>query len=110
MFVVDQSPTFNWPVEFDIPGDGKPLKVKFTAKYKRLPQSRVDAMLESQPSDDAVVQEVFDGWGDDVKDEEGHKLEFNAVNLNTVLEVAGARRAIARTFFEAMLGEAKRKN
>ncbi len=110
MFVVNQSQNFNWPVEFDIPGDSKPLKVKFTACYKRLPQSRVDAMLESQLSDEAVVQEVFDGWGDDVKDEEGRKLEFNAVNLNTVLEVAGARHAIARTFFEAMLGGEKRKN
>lgn len=111
MFVITQKNTFTWPVEFQIPGDGKPIKGQITAEFKRVPQSRMDAILqpETAPSDDELAREVLTGWKD-VKDEAGEELEFNAVNLNQLLEVAGMRRAICIAYLEAMMGGAKRKN
>ena len=111
MFVIDQKDTFTWPVEFEVPGDGKPAKGQITAEFKRVPQSRMDAILdpETAPTDDALARDVLAGWKE-VKDESGAELEFNAVNLNRLLEVAGMRRAICIAFLEAMMGGAKRKN
>lgn len=111
MFVVSQKDTFTWPVQIEVPGEGKALKSQFTAEFKRLPQSRMDDFLtpETAPRDEDLVREVMVGWKD-VKDEAGAELEFNPVNLNLLLEVAGMRRAIALAFIEAMLGGAKRKN
>lgn len=111
MFVIDQKDSFTWPVEFEIPGDGKPLKAYIGAQFKRIPQSRVDDILnpETAPTDESLVREVLVGWKD-VKDEAGADLEFNAVNLNRLLEVAGMRRAICIAFLEAMMGGGKRKN
>lgn len=111
MFVIATKPTFEWPIEFEIPGDKKPVKVQITAIFKRLPQSRLDEMVggDNPPTDEQVAREVMDGWKD-VKDEDGADLEFNPVNLGLLMEVAGMRRAIARTFFEAINGAGKRKN
>lgn len=111
MFVMNQKPTFTWPVEFTVPGDGKPTKAQITAEFTRVPQSRMDAILDpaTAPEDDALVREVLTGWKE-VKDESGADMEFNAVNLNLLLEVAGMRRAICIAFLEAMMGAAKRKN
>jgi hypothetical protein len=111
MFIVATKPTFKWPVDLDIPGDKKPQKVQFTGIFNRLPQSRLDEMFSGDvtPTDENIVREVMAGW-EDVKDDASADLEFNPVNLGVLLEVAGMRQAIARSFFEAINGAGKRKN
>lgn len=111
MFVIDQKDSFTWPVEFEIPGDGKPTKGQIVAEFKRVPQSRLDSMMnpDTAPQDEDLVREVMIGWKE-VKDETGADLEYNAVNLNRLLEVAGMRRAICMAFLQAMMGGGKRKN
>lgn len=110
MFVIATKPTFEWPVEFEIPGDRKPIKVQFTAEFNRLPQSRLDEMFtDTPPKDEDLVHEVMAGWKG-VQDEDGKDLDFTSVNLGMLLEVAGMRQAIVRAFFEAINGAGKRKN
>lgn len=111
MFIISQKDTFTWPVQVEIPGEGKAIKAQFTAEFRRLPQSRMDEILaaDTPPSDAELVREVMVGWKD-VKDEAGTELEFNQVNLAQLLEVTGMRAIIGRAFMEAMLGGAKRKN
>lgn len=105
MFKIDQSATFNWTVDLEIPGDRQLVKSSFVAHFKRLPQSRIDAILKADPppSDEEIVREVLTGWS------EMHD-EFNAENLDRLLEIPRARMAIAQTYFDAISGSAKRKN
>jgi hypothetical protein len=100
MFVVDVKNTFKSPVEFNLPGDGEPIVAVFVAEFKRLPQSRIDAIVTrtEKITDDALVREVLDGWDDEIKDAEGKPLPFTPENLDRVLEVNGVRKALAAAF------------
>ena len=45
-FVLDTSSSYYWPVVFYIPvDDEEKQKIEFTAKYKRLPQKRINQIL-----------------------------------------------------------------
>lgn len=102
--------TFLWPVDFSVPVDGKPKKVRVTIEYHRVPQERVDELIEKKVKDDDVVQEVVAGWGPDVTDDEGNPLDFNPASFKQLLSVVGARGAIVQTFLKAIHGEAAAKN
>lgn len=113
MFKIAVNPTYTASVKVDIPSDdGKTIQRMFKAKFKRLPQSELDALTdrlkEKEMDDDAVVRAVMVGW-EGVADQDGNALEFNEENLAALLEVFPTRPSIVRTFFATINGS-KTKN
>lgn len=109
MFKVAQSPTFSWPVEIEVPGEGKPAKHRIELTFKRISQSELDELSKSSKSDADTCREVVCGWKG-VQDEDGKELDFSPVNLNRLLDVSGVAYQIIATFYYAMEGAARRKN
>lgn len=111
-FKVKTASSFTWPVKFSLPGaDGARTACEFSAQFKLLPQSEIDALLKANPpiEDNELAARYMTGWSG-VVDEDDAMLAFTPENLAVLLDVAGMRRAIAAAFFEAMLGEARRGN
>lgn len=101
---------FWWPVDLELPGDGQTMKRRIELEFKRKSQVELDALRESNKTDAEICADVVTGWkvvrGDDDQD-----LTFTPANLQALLdEVAGARLTIVATYFDAMLGAARRKN
>ena len=109
MFKVAQSPTFSWPVELEVPGEGKPVKHRIDLTFKRLSQAALEDISKAGKSDADICREVVVGWKG-VQDEAGKDLDFTSVSLNQVLDIAGAAYQIVATFYYAMEGAARRKN
>ncbi len=180
MFVLSQSPKFLWPVEFTAPEDGKQVKVRFRAEFKRPSDSEIRELFEEQgefradpggkEARDRLLREEFDaiarelaessalaesrldelferllgavdavpnaqdllnrrikelrdwhetivrrymtGWKDiGGEGDKGDKdADFDAENLGRLLDVLGARPAIAMAFLDAIGGKAAEKN
>ena len=108
-FKLQQSATFKWPVEFEVPGDGRPLKGSFTGEFVRLPQSEIDAHASASETDRDFVPHILSGWSG-VTDADGVEVEYTPANRARLLEVPGMASVIVRTFFEALAGSARRKN
>ena len=101
---------FWWPVDLEVPGDGQTVKRRIEVEFKRMAQGELDALRESNKSDADICAELVLGWKG-VKGDEDQDLGFTAENLRLLLDqVAGARLAIVATYFDAMLGAARRKN
>jgi hypothetical protein len=115
-FVLQQSPTYNWPVRILIPTDGRREQFTFTAKFNRLKQSRIKELVEiSQDpsaadaiSDAELLGELLAGW-DDVVDDAGKPVPFSKLALEQLAELAGVPGQIVEQFIGS-LKEAKRKN
>lgn len=180
MFVLKQTPTFLWPVEFTAPEEGKQVKVRFRAEFRRpsdseirdlfqeqnefradpmgkaardrllrdefdaiarelsessaLPESRLDELFErlreaadAMPNaqellsqrvaelrewHERIVRGYMTGWREiGGEGDKGDKdAEFNEDNLGRLLDVLGARPAIAMAFLDAIGGKAAEKN
>jgi len=113
--VLKKTTSYEWPVSFDIPADGGRFdKISFTAKFERVHQARIDAIVAEMRSensgvnDQSITDEVLIGW-DKVNDEDGNPLDFTPVNRAAVLDIPGVRAAVVRAWFESLAGT-KRKN
>ena len=112
MFKLEKKDTFRWPVTVNVPRDGGTFAShQFTAEYKLLEQSKVDALIERFRNDDAdFLNEILVGW-DGVFDAEGNKLDFNEDSKRQLLEIPYARTALVKTYFDAANGnKVKRGN
>lgn len=56
-----------------------------------------------------ILDQVFVGWGKDVKDEAGNPVEFDEDNKQAVLRMVGMRRDVHQAWLES-LEKGKRKN
>lgn len=113
MFQITQTPSYTAPVKVDLPTDkGKTRTVEFTAKFKRLTLSQIDALqtgiADGTVTDAGVVDEVLLGW-EGVQDEDGSELEFNSHNLALLLDIYPTRPSLVRAYFASLAG-AKAKN
>lgn len=113
MLILKDLKSYRWPVRYSLPNDdGKYQKYEFTAEFMRLPQSRLDEMQKQAAAgdldDSAVIEEVLVGWSD-IKTSTGEDFEFNDTNKRILLDYAGMRGTIIKTFFESIEG-AVRKN
>lgn len=113
MFKLNQSATFEWPVKWKMPGDGKMLDCTFTGVFKRCDTEQMKAVFEAadgtRRDDDAVARDVLVDWKH-VQGEDGAPLAFSGPALDTLLRVVGARPAIVTAFIDAMSGGLDRKN
>lgn len=112
MFVLNLDREYTWPVEFSIPVDGGVFEnVSFSAKFKMISQSEIDALAkDAELSNDEVVRRVLVGWDDTLTGKDGNPIPFNKTSVKDLLNWPGLSNAIVTAFFESVSGGLKRKN
>jgi hypothetical protein len=111
MFKLNQSATFYWPVEVQVPVDGgKFEKQTFDAQFKRVSQTRLQEMREAiernEVTDAGFVADVMVGWRG-VTDE-GQELPFSPTTLEQLLNVPSMAASIVLAFIKAHSGVARK--
>ncbi len=112
-FVLSQSTSYLWPVTVQFPVDhGRFEKQTFDAEFKRLPQSRIDQVIERSDNvsvnDTDFAREVLLGWVG-VQDDKKQDIPFSVEAANRLLELPLVAGAIVQAFFASLTG-AKTKN
>jgi hypothetical protein len=125
-YKLETTPRFSAEVTAEIPGDnGRATKVKYHVWFKRPTTDKFDEMVERinahkagnattangllAMSDQDVVDELLDGFGDDLFDDNGNALEFTSSNVKSLCAVFPMRPSIVSAFFDGFL-KAKVKN
>ncbi len=115
-FILEQSPTFKWPIVIREVQDGGRIRThQFDAIYRRLPQSRMEAVqlqyqamkaavarnepLEEIPTQ-SIADEILDGW-EGITEADGTPVPVTPETKRQLLEVASVADALVVTFFEA---------
>lgn len=115
-FILEQSPTFKWPIVIREVQDGGRIRThQFDAIYRRLPQSRMEAVqlqyqamkaavarnepLEEIPTQ-SIADEILDGW-EGITEPDGTPVPVTPETKRQLLEVASVADALVVTFFEA---------
>mgnify|MGYP003407902525 CR=1 FL=1 len=111
-FTLDQTDSYSWPVELEVAGDGgKFERHSFDIRFRRLTQSRIDALAEAgrtgDQTDRDTCKELITGWNG--IDQGGDSLPFSQGALDRLLDIAGAPQAIILAWAESLQG-ARRKN
>jgi hypothetical protein len=115
MFVMQQPPTFKWPVKVPVPVDGKYLFAEFTATFPNMDAEAVKAVLAHDPdgrptrTDLEIATEVLLSF-EDVATPEGTSLEFTPENKAALLRGPRVATAVAGTWLGAVRGMAPEKN
>jgi len=114
MFKISQKPTYKWPVTVHIPADGgKFTKATFTAEFKALAQTDIDAIIQDGKDGDKnadLCRECLSGWSA-VQDDDGSELPYSDEAKARLLDIAYVRHGLLEAFFESITGGgAKRKN
>lgn len=115
-FILEQSPTFKHPVAIREVQDGGRIRThQFDAIYRRLPQSRMEAVqlqyqamkaavARNEPLDEiptrAIADEILEGW-EGITNPDGSPVEVTPDTRRQLLEVASVADALVVTFFEA---------
>lgn len=109
-FVLKKGASYTWPVKFETPASGGRYdKHTFDAEFKRLSDSRLKEVLNSEAAKDTdFAREILTGWSG-VKDESGNEMPFSQTAVDELLEVPGIASAIVKTYLESLTG-AKTKN
>jgi hypothetical protein len=121
-FVLSKSATYTWPVRISLATDGGKTTVEtFDAEFKRLPQSRINELLQEIRAqergrgdqddliqDTDVVKELLVGWAG-VSDDAGKDVPFSVASLEQLIDIPTVASQIVKAWFES-LKEGKRKN
>ena len=115
-FVLEQTPTFRWPITIREVQDGGRVRThQFEAIYRRLPQSRMEAVQlqyqaikaaasRNEVIDDiptrAIADEILAGW-EGITNPDGSAVEVTPEAKAQLLEVATVADVLVTTFFEA---------
>lgn len=115
-FILEQSPTFRWPIVIREVQDGGRVRThQFDAIYRRLPQSRMEAVQlqyqamkaavsRNEPLDEiptrAIADEILEGW-EGITNPDGSPVEVTPETRRQLLEVASVADVLVVTFFEA---------
>ena len=109
----DITPTYKWPVKFNIAADGGKLTtIKFDVEFNRISDDKIKGMLDSEnenrlKNDTDMLAEIVVSVS--AKDEAGQYGEINDSEYQELLEVPGISKAIVTAFFQSRTGE-KAKN
>ena len=112
-FILAQSDSYSWPVTVEFPVDGGRFeKQTFDAEFKRLPQSRIEQVIERSNdvsvNDTEFAREVLVGWAG-VTGDDAQEIPYSVEAARRLLEVPLVAGAIVQAFFASLTG-AKRKN
>lgn len=115
-FILEQSPTFKWPIVIREVQDGGRVRThQFDAIYRRLPQSRMEAVQlqyqamkaavsRNEPLDEiptrAIADEILEGW-EGITNPDGSPVEVTPDTRRQLLEVALVADVLVTTYFEA---------
>ena len=111
MFELEVSDEYWWPVQVPLVGaDGKTKTHTFDARFKRLPQSEIDEIMEKVKDKDILDQEVIDrvlvGWRN-IR-HQGEEVAFTPENVERLMAVHPTRPNTVQAWFTSLGG--KRKN
>lgn len=115
-FILEQSPTFSWPITIrEVSDGGRHRTHQFEAIYNRLPASRMeevqlayqkikvaaarDLEVDAIPTRE-IAAEILAGWKG-ITEPDGTEVEFTAANKAQLLEVATVADVLVSTFFDA---------
>lgn len=121
-FVLAQSATYSWTVNFEYPVDGNRFRRQtFEVIFKRLDQSRIEEIVIAQREMQRAVEEgaenslellaqgrehaaeVMAGWSGVKETEDApDDLPFTAKNLKAFLEVPGIANAVLKAYGESL--------
>lgn len=112
-FVLKQSDRYSWPVQVERPIDGgRHERESFDAEFKRIPQSRINEIVDAAEKGDvdfaSVADEIVVGWKG-ITDEKGEEFPYSEGNKDMILEVPLVAASIVRAWLESLAG-AKKKN
>lgn len=121
-FVLQQKPTYVWPIVLLIPNDGKQEKFAIDLIYNRLDQDRINEIVklaristrstydEDAPElvDKEVAKEILAGWNG-VLDDNGDPEPFTDSKVETFLKIPTVASQVVRKWFES-IDISKRKN
>ncbi len=115
-FILEQSPTFKWPIVIREVQDGGRIRThQFDAIYRRLPQSRMEAVQlqyqamkaavsRNEPLDEiptrGIAEEILEGW-EGITDSDGGPVPVTPETRRQLLEVALVADVLVTTYFEA---------
>lgn len=110
MFVLNTSGQYSWPVSHSVAADGgKFEKMTFTAKFKRLPQSKFEELVATEGmTDKAFCREFLVGWSD-IKSLSGEDVAYSEEAREQLLDMPLLATTLVQTY-TASLKEVPRKN
>lgn len=114
-FVLQQKPTYTWPVVLLIPVDGGTRqKATFDGEFRRLPQSRINEIIrtarlmelgraddDDMLDDKTAAREILVGWGG-VVDADNQPIPFSDHALSQLLEIPTVAGQIIKAWFSSM--------
>jgi len=112
MFKLSSNTTFKREITVVIPTDEGSSKGTFTATFKRLPQSRIDTLVDDQ-SDEGGDRQLLDEIlvaVDGIADANGDPMPSDEKTLDMVKDDACARVALVTDYFHAIQSKNQRKN
>lgn len=111
---LDISPSYRWPVSFDVAGDGpeNPETVSFNATYQRISKTRHREILDDLGSQSPTITdadiraEVWIGW--DVPGADGETAPFDDKHKAALFEYLGAEEAVVMGWMESLTAGARK--
>lgn len=114
MFKLAQKDTYTWPVTVEIPTDGgKFEKHGFTAEFRRLPRSEIEALLRAvteshDPQREAdIVDQILLGWNG-IVDADGQPVSFSDEARNQVLDIHPVRNCVFQAWVDSLKAGARK--
>ncbi len=111
MFVLDETPSFVWPVTYRQPGGQGQMKVqKLKLEFKRIDRSELTAKLQDASlNDNDFCKEIVIGWSEVYANSK--EVPYSDEKFSEILEKKiGLARAIADTYIRVMNGDGAAKN
>jgi hypothetical protein len=107
MFTLSKSGSYSWPVHHEIPvSGGKHEKQSFDAEFKRLPQTKVQELVQesiAENTDKVFCKEVMIGWKG-IQDDKGNEVPFSQDALEELLEVPKMATSIVQAYMASIAG------
>ncbi len=102
-FPADTPREFDWPVTAQVPADGGPQKQTFTARYRELSQTQMDAIKDDPQADVRLCEAALIGW-QGVVDADGNEVKYNDTRRDQLIARPYIRLAIATAYYDAIIG------
>jgi len=111
MFKVQKNSIFKRQVTVITPTDDGETKGTFTARFKRIPHSQIEAAMSSADvdADLTLLDKVLVGV-EGIADEDGNPLPDNDDTISLIKEDSCARTATVSEYFAATIKKNQRKN
>lgn len=112
MFIIDQSPTYSYPVTFEVTAeDGSRTAQSFDAVFHRIDSERIEAIFkqaEEQRQPDAMVaRQLLAGWRG-ITTSTGADLPYTEANIKRVLATPRLPAAVIAAFWASLPGAAEK--